>query len=174
MGESMGGLVSYTLGLKHKELVDGVVLMNPAIGPTQATSKYGWVASLIGKLTPRWQLFPRQWGRGSKNPAVDEYFQKDPYFYKEKIRPGTIMNLVNAMHSYGKTYKEFMCPFLIVQGGRDVVVDPKHAFRLVEESPLDKQDKHLLYYENMWHTSWFEEEIHDIMPEMIKWFESRL
>ena len=97
----MGGLVAYIVGLKHSNLVDGVVLMNPAIAPSTASKYFGWAAKLLGKTFGTRQILPRIWGNGSKNPAVDDYLKGDELFYKEKIRPATTMNIVYAMELYG-------------------------------------------------------------------------
>lgn len=35
-----------------------------------------------------------------------------------------------------KTFKEFKCPFMIVQGGLDKLVNPEVAFRLYDEADV--------------------------------------
>jgi acylglycerol lipase len=52
------------------------------------------------------------------------------------------------------------------------LVDPNLGFELMTKSP--KIDKKLLFYENMWHAVWAEEEIHEIIPQVCSWLKERI
>jgi hypothetical protein len=41
------------------------------------------------------------------------------------------------MRVVSKTFKEYECPFLLIQGAIDKTVHPMGAFELFMESPLD-------------------------------------
>jgi len=63
-------------------------------------------------------------------------------------------------------------PWLVIQGGLDKLVDPELAYELERLSPSD--DKTVLFYDDLWHDIWHEEEIDDIIPKMIHWVEKRI
>jgi hypothetical protein len=44
--------------------------------------------------------------------------------------------IVSVMNTSLGDFKSFKCPFLIVQGGLDKLVNPEVAFKLYDESPL--------------------------------------
>jgi acylglycerol lipase len=48
---------------------------------------------------------------------------------------------------------------MIVQGGLDKLVNPQVAFELFAQSRTAPEDKEILFYENMWHDIWHEDEI---------------
>lgn len=48
---------------------------------------------------------------------------------------------------------------MIVQGGLDKLVNPQVAFDLFAQSRTAPEDKEILFYENMWHDIWHEDEI---------------
>lgn len=49
--------------------------------------------------------------------------------------------LLEAMDQTPSTFKDYKCPFMVIQGGRDKAVDPMGAFQLFIQSPLDDSDK---------------------------------
>jgi len=54
----------------------------------------------------------------------------------------------------------------------DKLVDPDVGFDLMERSP--SKDKTHLYFENMWHDIWHEEEIKEYLPKMVQWVVDRI
>lgn len=46
-------------------------------------------------------------------------------------------------------------------------MDPSAVIELYERAKCE--EKEILFYKNMWHSIWQEEEIYDIMPRMIRW-----
>lgn len=48
-------------------------------------------------------------------------------------------------------------------------MDPDGAIELYEQCRC--KDKQILYYPNLWHCIWQEEEIYDIMPRVIEWLD---
>lgn len=59
---------------------------------------------------------------------------------------------------------------MIIQGARDNSVDPDGAIDLYDECASSK--KEILFYPNLWHNVWQEEEIYDIMPRVTEWLDS--
>ena len=58
------------------------------------------------------------------------------------------------MEIYENTYNSFNLPFLIIQGGRDKIVNYKGAFLLFENSP--SKDKTFIFMEDLWHCVWLD------------------
>lgn len=98
----------------------------------------------------------------NRNRAMIRKKEADPFYYKDRYRLATIHSLLTTMAANPQTYRDFRCPFLIIQGGIDKSVDPAEPYKLFCESPLDEEDKDILFYEDMWHDIWFEPEIQQI------------
>ena len=45
---------------------------------------------------------------------------------------------------------------MVIQGGLDKVVNSEGAFELYESSSTAKEEKEILFYEEMWHNVWHE------------------
>lgn len=67
--------------------------------------------------------------------------------------------IVSTMEKSPKTFPSYKAPFMVVQGGLDKLVNPEVAFELYENSQTKSEDKEIIFYENMWHDIWHEEEI---------------
>ncbi len=70
------------------------------------------------------------YGMASKNPQITEDIKADNFSYKERIHLSTAHMLVNTMDISPQTFKEYSCPFMIIQGGLDKLVNPEVAFDL--------------------------------------------
>jgi alpha-beta hydrolase superfamily lysophospholipase len=58
------------------------------------------------------------------------------------------------MSEIHRTFANYRCPFLAIQGGSDRVVSPMGVFELYEQSPLSEEEKDLIFIEDMWHAIW--------------------
>lgn len=95
----------------------------------------------------------------SKNPQITEDVKKDPHSFKERTHLSTVHMLVDTMDRSPDTFKDYNSPFMIVQGGLDRLVNPDVAFELFARSRTAPEDKEILFYDNMWHDIWHEDEI---------------
>lgn len=89
-----------------------------------------------------------------KNPEYPEYCEKDRLFNRSWHRLRTISSLGRWMLESEATFKDYEVPFLVVQGGRDKVIDPQVAFDLFAAAKTAESDKDILYYDDMWHDVW--------------------
>lgn len=58
------------------------------------------------------------------------------------------------MDKSSETFHKYSCPFFIIQGGMDKLVNPEVAFELFERSKTPLHDKAILFIEEMWHDIW--------------------
>jgi acylglycerol lipase len=154
LGLSMGGLASYYVSSMHTDYFKGAILMAPAL-KNQVSGLVVGVSKFLKKLLPEHTtLMGPVYGRASRNPAITDFVKQDPYAYKGKVNLATTSFLVNTMDSSPASFKNYRCPFLIIQGGLDKLVNPMVAFDLFTQSPLPEKDKDILFYYNMWHDIW--------------------
>ena len=53
-------------------------------------------------------------------------------------------------------------------------MNPDVAFELYENAQTPKEDKEIVFYKDMWHDIWNEEEIFEIMEISLKWMLGRV
>jgi acylglycerol lipase len=170
----MGGLASYYLTLTHHHLFKGAILMAPALKNQVGSFLVGLSSCLKSLLPEHTKLTPPVYGKASRNPAITDFVKEDPYAYKGRVNLSTAAFLTTTMDSSPATFHNYKCPFLIVQGGCDKLVNPMVAFELFQFSPLPEEEKDILFYEGMWHDIWHEPEIWEIVNHVINWIENKI
>ena len=148
--------------------------MAPALKNSVGSALVGLTGFLKKLLPEDAKLIKPIYGRASRNPAITGFVKQDPHVYKGRVNMATTAFLVNTMDASPATFHNYRCPFLIVQGGLDKLVNPMVAFELYQRSPLAEEDKDILFYENMWHDIWHEPEIHEIIEHIHNWIIKRL
>jgi hypothetical protein len=66
--------------------------------------------------------------------------------------------LQDTLANSKNTYSSYSCPFMIIQGGCDKLVNPIGAFDLFRQSNVPGADKEIQFFDKMWHDAWHEEE----------------
>lgn len=155
----------------------GVVLVSAMIKP-MVGSLLCTIAATISKLLPKVKCLAPIRGVGTKNKNVSDDLHKDPDYFVGEVPANTYKLLLNALNECSKTFGNFRANVLIIQGGIDKLVSPDGAFELLDKcQSKDKTVNHwliqLLFYENMWHDVFHEEEIADLLPRMVEWIRLR-
>ena len=172
IGQSMGGMLGFMIGLKKPEYFKGMIFFAPSLKQHSSKKFLMNTAKFLSYMISTIPIpFPRK-NDSSKNPAVFENVMIEPYVYKGGIRMGTIRSIVNAMNFTSVNIERFNVPFVMVQGGTDQLVDLECNVDFYEKSPA--KDKTFVFYENMWHDVVHEEEIFEILDYLSKWFEKRI
>lgn len=130
----MGGMTVYYLALKNPKLFDNVILMAPALMhnlPSFVPSITNFITNILPNST---RLLPPMADKSNRNPNVTEYRKKDPYCFNDRAYLSTMNIIVSVMSQSQTTFKDFSCPFMIVQGGLDKLVNPEVAFKLYDEA----------------------------------------
>ncbi len=69
-----------------------------------------------------------------KNPNYAEDCLKDEYYYNNRHKLRTMACAMEVLSNSPETFPDYETPFLVVQGGRDKVIDPQVAFDLYSQS----------------------------------------
>ena len=87
------------------------------------------LTSVLKKVLPEnMRLTKPIYGMASKNPKITEDVKVDPYVFKDRTHLSTAHMLVETMDKSPATFKQYSCPFMIIQGGLDKLVNPDVAF----------------------------------------------
>lgn len=98
-------------------------------------SMSGMLRSLLPEHT---KLTGPVYGKASRNPAITDFVKEDPHSYKGRVNLATGAFLTQTMDRSPETFRNYKCPFFIIQGGCDKLVNPMVAFELFSESPLSQ------------------------------------
>lgn len=108
--------------------------MAPAMKNIVGGFLVGTTKFFAGMLPEKTKLTKPVYGKASRNPLITEFVKQDLHAFSERMSLSTIDMLVRAMDETPKTFKDYKCPFMVVQGGLDKLVNPDVAFELYDNS----------------------------------------
>ncbi len=124
-GASLGGAIVLRMVLTRRPPVSGVVVSAPGLGvPVPVPAMKITLGRIMDRLWPSFTM-----GNGldlkglSRDPAVLEKVQADP-MYHTRISARLGWGLIQSWDWFARQKGEFPAPLLIMQGTRDIVVDP--------------------------------------------------
>src|SRR6478735_4399706 len=171
VGHSMGGLIALRYALAHPGKIDALVLLAPAIKPSQDSSRAQEAAlRLLAKIVPGTPVVPTQPGVLSSDPAVEARTKQDPLFYSGKVKARQAVELVDAGREVLKRAGQLRMPLLILQGTDDELVDPKGSellYQLTNNRP--GVDTSLVTWPGMQHELLNELDGEQVLGVIIAW-----
>ena len=114
------------------------------------------LVKLVGSCLPKLKVVEQTYYSTTKYDQTDKIMQ-DPYLYKDKIVPGTMKVVLDLMEEIEDEWDMFTSPFILIQSGMDKVVDPFLGIDF--EKTCKSKDKTVLYFKDMWHSVFDEDEI---------------
>ena len=168
-GLSMGGLMSYNVSKRFPHKFKGAILHAPAFD-FNANSILKILIPLVNWCCPLMKVPRSDKPLAVKNPASFE--NPDPILDKTYIKLRTVSTMSKNMKQSQSEFHTYETPFVIIIPGCDKLVPPEIMLEFYEKSrSLDKQ---IMYYQDMWHATYVEEEIFDIVKRLVKWIDERI
>lgn len=173
VGHSMGGLISSAYLLEHQDELTGAVLSGPGIKvPDNISNAVIFAGKILSLVMPKAGIIQLDAEGICRDPAVVDAYVNDPLVYTGKItaRLGAEM-LKTIQHVTGSATK-IRLPIMIVQGGRDKLVDPRGAQLLYDS--VSSEDKTIKIYDGLYHEVFNEPEHGQVLDDVKVWLESHL
>lgn len=173
IGHSMGGAIATYYLLDHQQDFAGAVISAPTINVGDKVTK-GTIAmaKVLSKLAPMAGVMSLDPSGVSKDPAVVAAYVNDPLVYHGKTTARLGAELLDGMMRITNEVEKISLPFIIVQGGDDVLVDPIGAKMLYEQA--SSTDKTIKFYEGLHHEVFNEPEREIVLQDVENWLEARL
>eukprot|EP00924_Labyrinthula_sp_SR-Ha-C_P003712 augustus_masked-scaffold_3-processed-gene-2.55-mRNA-1 protein AED:1.00 eAED:1.00 QI:0/-1/0/0/-1/1/1/0/332 len=181
-GESMGGMCAINMGLRHPDLIDGMVLVAPMCKIAQNVQPNFIVLKLLvglSKVIGSWSITPSDFDAKLvfKNQETAKLDESDPLKYVGNPRLSTARELLSSTNKLTKKILDITVPFIVLHGKKDVVTDSEASEELFNMSAKVKpEDKKLVLPEDGWHSLLWgepEEKREEYWKEILDWVESR-
>ena len=171
LGHSMGGLITSTYLLDHQERLDGAILSGPAVKVGDSVSKLTiTLGQILSTVVPKAGLVQLEATAVSRDPAVVEAYLTDPLVHTGKTTARLAAELVKSMQRVTAQSAEIDLPLLLLQGGKDTLVDPSGAQMLYDT--VSSPDKTLHVYPELYHEVHNEPEKAQVLSDLTAWLEA--
>lgn len=166
IGHSMGGLISARYLLEHQDEIAGAVLSGPSIKvPDNISKAVIFAGNLLSAVMPWAGIVKLEADGISRDPAVVKDYVNDPLVCTGKITARLGAQLIRTMQNITLNASTITLPIMIVQGGKDRLVDPGGAQLLYDSA--GSEDKTLKIYDTLFHEV-FNEPEHDLVLNDVK------
>lgn len=166
-GGSMGGALCFAVSMEYPDLINGVIVMNPAIaGSMRCESVLNKAVNCLARYFPRTGLvksISRKWCKG----VLYDYLEENPYNYSDKVKLGTVNTVSKLMKYVRDNALLIKCPTVILVGLKDKIVNPKDSE--VFFNKLQTSNKELWKYEKIKHAMIYSKEIYSICDKIKFW-----
>ena len=173
VGHSAGGLISAAYLLEHQSELTGAILSAPTIKvPQNISSPTIFFGRVFSTLIPKFGLIALDPTGVSRDPAVVEAYVNDPLVYNGKTTARLAAELLKAMQRVFAEGSRITMPILIIQGGKDRMVDPSGARMFYEK--INSKDKTIKVYPELYHELFNEPERDQVLSYVEGWLEPHL
>jgi len=171
LGHSMGGLIAIRFALVHQEMLDGLILLAPALRffPKIIPGQERLVRRVASRL-PKLPLIPNRSGLRSSDPDVDRQVDEDPFCYRGPVRAGTAVALADAAVDAFERASSLRIPILTMHGDDDRLIDPAGSMALYQRIGIRPDaDNSLITWPEMRHELLNEPDGEQVIGVILGW-----
>ncbi len=172
-GHSMGGLITCCYLLDHQADFKGVILSAPAIKVSDSISPMTiTMGKILSRIAPKAGVLALDASGISRDPEVVKAYVNDPLVFHGKTPARLAAEMLKAMMRVTAEADKITLPFIVVQGSKDIIVDPSGAQMLYDKA--GSRDKTLKVYEGLYHEVHNEPERSTMFKDVEAWLAARV
>lgn len=172
LGHSMGGAVASLFVLDRRPDLQGLVLIAPALEPTDDVSPILiWLSGFISRFFPRAPVTKVDVRALSHLPAVVEAARKDPLSNERPAPARTGYEILRAMRRIRDRAAEISVPLLVMHGTEDHLTNPRGSEILFERA--GSREKDIKLYKGLYHEILNEPEKEEVLEDIVRWMNAR-
>ena len=156
LGHSMGGMLTLIHAHRYPANLAGIIVCGAGIlVPANIPPVMVKLSIFLGRVLPKLPVQPFfEPQKLSRRPEVREAVKVDPLFYRGKIRARTGSEILYGMKSARAALPELTLPALVLQGGKDAVIEPRVSDYIMEKLASTAKTFHI-----------FPEALHEVFQE---------
>lgn len=173
LGHSIGGtMVAYYL-LDHMDPFSGAIISAPLVKVGESVSAVTIMMSkILSKLAPKVGVATLDVNGISHDPEVVKAYVNDPLVFHGKTPARLGAELLSAMMRITAEASKIKLPFMTIQGGKDILVDPSGAQMLFDMA--SSEDKTIKIYDGLFHEVFNEPERDQVLRDVEAWLTAHI
>ena len=173
LGHSLGGEIATYYLLDHQDDFKGAVLSAPLVKAGESVTQVTIMLSkILSKIAPKMGLMALDASAISRDPEVVQAYVDDPLVFHGKTPARIGAEMLSGMARITAEAGKLTLPMTIVQGAKDILVEPSGAQMLYEVA--SSPDKTLKVYEGMHHEVFNEPDRERVLKDVENWLEKQL
>lgn len=167
-GESMGGLITLDFAIHHQELINGIILMSPAVKDKLPMTLKTRAEILKAAIFEPIGFFPAGFSSSlfTRDPVVAKRIDMDPL----EVRNFTAkfyLSILKAIIYVNMKPRTIKLPVLMLLAGQDKMISAEAAAAYFKK--IRSKDKELKWYPEMYHALYVDKDREKVFRDMITW-----
>lgn len=172
-GESMGGLITLDFSIHYQKLIDGIILVSPAVKDKLPMSLGKKAAILRAAIFDPMGFFPA--GFSASTFTRDKVMAKRIDSDDLEVRNFTakfFLSISKAMMYVNMNPYVINLPVLMLLSGKDAMVSAEAAAKYFKK--ISSKDKELKWYPDMYHALYVDKDRENVFKDMTSWINKHL
>lgn len=176
IGHSMGGLIATHYAAEYQSDLAGLVLSGAGLsGGNDVSPVLKKMAAVIARVAPGLAVTPLVVGAESalsRDPLIQELYDKDPLCYTGKIKARMGHELLKAIAEAWRRVPSLALPLLIMHGTVDRIVNSQSSQQIYDQ--VQSADKTLKFWPDCRHEIFNEIDKNEIIAYMLDWLDAHI
>ena len=172
-GESMGGLITLDFTIHQQKMIDGVILMSPALKDKLGMSLGKKASIFYSSIFDPMRLYGSDFDAGmfTRDKVMAKRIDSDPLEVR-KFTAKFYLAILKAMTYVGMRPRRIKIPVLMILGGKDLMIDAVTGGKYFGR--IGAKVKTLKWYPEMYHALYVDKDRDKVFREMAEWLNERL
>ena len=172
-GESMGGLILLDFSIHHQELINGIILVSPAVKDKIPMPLSKKANIFLSAVINRMKLFSASFNAEmfTRDPEMIKRINNDPL----EVRYFTawfFLSILKSIIFVNMNPKKISLPVLMLLAGRDTMISAEAAEAYFKK--ISSKDKELKWYPEMYHALYVDKDREKVFADIVDWVNKHL
>jgi len=172
-GESMGGLITLDFSMHHRDMIDGIILVSPALKDRLPIPTRKKIAIFLTSIFNPRRRFNAEFNAEmfTRDPAMAKKINEDPMEVRS-LSAKFFLSIMKALIYVNMNPKRIKLPLLMLLAGKDKMVSSEAAGKFFRK--VSSKDKELKSYSDMYHALYVDKGREKVFDDIVDWIEKHL
>jgi alpha-beta hydrolase superfamily lysophospholipase len=173
LGESMGGLITLDFAIHHGDMMNGMILISPALKDKLPISLFKKANIFFSALFNPMKKFSAQFNAEmfTRDPEMIKRINNDPLEVRE-LTAKFFLSIFKSLIYVNMNANKITLPTLMLLAGRDTMISAEAAEAYFKKIP--SKDKELKWYPEMYHALYVDSGRERVFEDILNWLNKRV
>ena len=172
-GESMGGLITLDFCIHHQNMIDGIILVSPALKDKLPINIGNRIRIFLSSIFSPLRYFGAQFNASmfTRDPVMTKRIDNDPLEVRN-LTAKFFLSILKTLIYVNMNAKKIKLPILTLLAGRDTMVSAEAAEAYFKK--ISSEDKELKWYPEMYHALYVDKDRENVFRDIVEWMNKNI
>jgi lysophospholipase len=172
-GESMGGLITLDFSIHHQKMLNGIILMSPAVKDKMPYTTKQKIEIFKAAMFDPMKYFPAGFSAElfTRDPVMAKRINNDPLEVRN-MTAKFFLSILKAIMFVNLHPRRIKLSVLMLLAGHDKMISAEAAEKYFKK--MRSKDKTLKWYPEMYHALYTDKDREQVFKDMVAWINNRI